>query len=117
METEIETEIEMELKNGKFFILENRSDEKNIKRYIYNGVKPAIDRIKEFIKTVNSDKLMLSTVDISSKNWNISGVPWSVIAMGLVRGDISKDLLDLDINSEKEKEKEKTQDASGQKKR
>lgn len=106
---------ELEIKNGKFFILENRNDEKNIKRYTYVDIKPALDRIKELINTVNADKILLSTVDISTKTWNLTGVPWSVIAMGLIRGDISKDLLEgtLDTNSEKEK----TQDTSGQKKR
>lgn len=104
MET-TETGTELEIKNGKFFILENRNDEKNIKRYICNDVKPAIDRIKELVKTVNTDKILLSTVDISTKTWNLTGVSWSVIAMGLIRGDISKDLLEVtsDVSSEKEK--------------
>lgn len=106
---------ELEIKNGKFFILENRNDEKNIKRYTYVDIKPVLDRIKELINTVNADKILLSNVDISSKNWNITGIPWSVIAMGLIRGDVSKDLLEgiLDTNPEKEK----TQDNSGQKKK
>jgi len=54
METE-GTGSELEIKNGKFFILENRSDEKNIKRFTYIDIKPALIRIKELISTVNAD--------------------------------------------------------------
>jgi len=55
-------------------------------------------------------------VDISTKTWNLTGVSWSVIAMGMIRGDISKDLLEgvLDTSSENVN---KQQDNSGQKKR
>jgi hypothetical protein len=115
METE-GTGSELEIKNGKFFILENRSDEKNIKRFTYIDIKPALIRIKELISTVNADKILLSTVDISTKTWNLTGVSWSVIAMGMIRGDISKDLLEgvLDTSSENVN---KQQDNSGQKKR
>ena len=110
----IETVPEIELINGKFYILENRADEKNIKRFIYSDIKPAMDRLKDLINTVNTDKLLLSTIDITSKNWNITGVPWSIIAMGLIRGDVSKDVLDGIIeNIEKI---EKTPDVSQKKK-
>jgi hypothetical protein len=97
------TELEMELKNGKFFILESRNDEKNIKRFIYCDTKPAIERLKELIKTVSADKLVLSAVDISTKNWNITGIPWSLIATGFIRGDI--DLIESIENIEKAQEK------------
>lgn len=113
--TEIGTGIELEIRNGKFFILEDRHDEKNVERFMYNNTKPAIDRIKELIGTVNADRILLSCVDISSKSWNITGIPWSVIAMGLIRGDVSKELLDgvLDMSTDKEK----IQDNAGQKKK
>lgn len=119
MET-TEKETELELKNGKFFILENRSDEKNIKRYIYGGTKAAIDRIKELIKTVNADKIILSTVDISGKSWNITGVPWSVIAMGLIRGNVSIEMLEgviENIEKTQDKTQDKVQESGGGQKR
>lgn len=37
------------------------------------------------MKSVDVQYLFLSTVDISGKEWNIAGVQWSIIAMGLVR--------------------------------
>lgn len=110
-------ELEIEIINGKFYILENIADEKNIKRYIYSNTKSAIDRIKELIKTINADKIILSIVDISTKNWNITGVPWSIIAMGLIRGDISKELLEEALNINIEKEKTQDPGQGGQKKR
>lgn len=110
------TGTELEIKNGKFFILENRNDDKNIKRYTYVDIKPALNRIKELISTVNADKILLSTVDISTKTWNLTGVSWSVIAMGLIRGDISKDLLE-GIHDTSPENVNKPQDNSGQKKR
>ncbi len=96
---------EIEINNGKFYILENKSDEKNIQRFVYNSIKPAMDRLKDLIKTVNADKLLLSTVDITGKSWNITGVPWSIIAMSLVRGDVSKDVLEGIIENIEKTEK------------
>ena len=77
--------MELEIKNGKFWILENKSDENNIERYSYNDEKSAMGRVKQLLKTVDAQKLFLSTVDITGKEWQISGVQWSVIAMGIVR--------------------------------
>lgn len=85
--------LEIQIQNGKFWILENKVDEKNVQRFVYDEVKSAIDRLKELMKTVNTDKLLLSTVDVTdSKGWNITGTPWAVIAMGIVRGDIDEEL-------------------------
>lgn len=77
--------MELEIKNGKFWILENKSDENNIERYAYNDEKSAIGRLRQLLKSVDSQKLILSYIDITGKEWNISSVPWSMIAMGLVR--------------------------------
>lgn len=86
--------MEIEIKNGKFWILENKADEKNVQRFVYDEVKSAIDRLKELMKTVNTDKLLLSTIDVTdSKGWNIVGTPWAIIAMGIVRGDINEEVI------------------------
>ena len=77
--------MELEIKNGKFWILENKSDENNIERYSYSDEKFAMSRVKQLLKTVDAQKLFLSTMDITGKEWQISGVQWSVIAMGIVR--------------------------------
>lgn len=92
--------MEIDIKNGKFWLLENKQDEKNVQRFIYDDVKTAIDRLKELMKSVDTDKLLLSTVDVTdSKGWNITGTPWSVIAMGIVRGDIDEELMKSSIKS------------------
>ena len=77
--------MELEIKNGKFWILENKSNETNIERYAYDDEKSAIDRLRDLLKSIDVQYIFLSTVDISGKEWSIAGVPWSTIAMGLVR--------------------------------
>lgn len=95
--------MEIEIKNGKFWMLENRADEKNVQRFVYDEIKLAFERLKELIKTVDADKLLLSTIDVTdSKGWNIVGTSWSVIAMGIVRGDISEiDVKDTNVKDVK----------------
>lgn len=80
--------MELETKNGKFWILENKENENNIERYIYDDEISAMSRVKQLLKSVDAQKLFLSTVDITGKEWQIAGVPWSVIAMGIVREEI-----------------------------
>lgn len=77
--------MELEIKNGKFWILENKSDENNIERYAYDDEKSAIGRLRQLMKSIDVQYLFLSAVDISGKEWKIAGVSWSIIAMGLVR--------------------------------
>ena len=80
--------MELDIKNGKFWVLENKSDENNIERYAYDDEKSAINRLRQLLKSVDSQKLILSYIDIVGKEWNISSVPWSTIAMGLVREEV-----------------------------
>ena len=77
--------MELEIKNGKFWILENKEDENDIERYAYDDEKSAMSRVKQLLKSVDAQKLFLSTIDITGKEWQIAGVQWSVIAMGIVR--------------------------------
>ena len=77
--------MELEIKNGKFWILENKENENNIERYAYDDEKSAMGRVKQLLKSIDAQKLFLSTIDVTGKEWQISGVAWSVIAMGIVR--------------------------------
>lgn len=79
--------MELEIKNGKFWILENKENENNIERYAYDDERSAMSRVKQLLKSVDAQKLFLSTVDITGKEWQISGVAWSLIAMGIVRDE------------------------------
>ncbi len=78
--------MEIELKNGKFWILENR-DGAATKKYLFDEEKPAMSKVKQLMKTVTPDKLVLLTVDLTQKDWKVSQVPWATIAIGLVRED------------------------------
>lgn len=82
--------MELEIKNGKFWILENKSDENNVDRYSYDDERSAMGRIKQLLKSVDAQKLFLSAVDITGKDWQIAGVPWSLIAMGIVREECAE---------------------------
>ena len=80
--------MELEIKNGKFWILENKENEDNIERYVYDDEKSAMSRVKQLLKSIDATKLFLSTIDITGKEWQITGVSWSVIAMGIVRDEV-----------------------------
>lgn len=79
--------MELEIKSGKFWILENKENENTIERYVYDDEKSAMGRVKQLLKSVDAQKLFLSTIDITGKEWQITGVSWSVIAMGIVRDE------------------------------
>lgn len=72
-------------------IIEN--DNKEIVRIEYKDkLIFSIDRLRDLLKSIDVQYIFLSTVDISGKEWSIAGVPWSTIAMGLVREEkIDKD--------------------------
>ncbi len=39
--------MELEIKNGKFWVLENKSDENNVERYAYDDEKSTINRLRQ----------------------------------------------------------------------
>jgi hypothetical protein len=82
-------EMELEIKNDKFWILENKSDQNNFQRYVYDEEKTAMSRLKKLMKSVDVQQLFLSTVDVSGIEWKIAGVPWSTIAMYIIREEIA----------------------------
>lgn len=77
--------MELTIKDGKYWILENKADENKIERYVYDDEKSATSRLRSLLMIVDAQKLFLSKVDITEKEWKITGVPWSAIAMGIVR--------------------------------
>ena len=81
--------MELEIKNDKFWILENKSDQNNFQRYVYDEEKTAMSRLKKLMKSVDVQQLFLSTVDVSGNEWKITGVPWSTIAMYIIREEIA----------------------------
>ncbi len=75
--------MEIELK-GKFWILENK-DGTASKKYLFDDEKSAMVKIKELIKTISPEKLVLLTVDLTQKDWKVTQVPWTSIAVNLIR--------------------------------
>jgi len=75
--------MEIEIKTGKFWVLETR-DEKAGTKHIFDTEKMAIGKMKEKLKTVAADKLVLLAIDVSQKDWKINQVPWQTIVTAMV---------------------------------
>lgn len=76
--------MEMKVKNDIFYILEAGNEKR-----IYDAEDGAIEALKGLIsekKDLDSDGMTLLEVDTTEENWQIKSVPWSKIAVELVRG-------------------------------
>lgn len=76
--------MEIEIITGKFWILETKVDEKKSTQHIFDNDKEAIKKMKEQLKTIPAEKLVLLTVDVSKKEWQINQVSWQTIVTAMV---------------------------------
>lgn len=82
-----ETNTEIELTESKFYLLEDKTDEKNLKRWIIGDVKKSVKRLKELLNEKDIDKLSLISIDISGKEWKIAPASWGIVASAIAKGD------------------------------
>lgn len=78
-------EMEIKIKDEKFYILE-AGDEK----CIYDTESNAIESLKMLItsnKNLNPENVKILEVNTKKEQWEIKGVPWSNIAIRLIRGE------------------------------
>lgn len=75
--------MEIEIKTGKFWVLETR-DEKTNTKYIFDTEKLAIVKMKGLLKTIPADKIIILAIDVSAKDWKINQVPWQTIVTAMV---------------------------------
>jgi len=75
--------MEIEIKTGKFWVLETRDEKANTK-YIFDTEKLAITKMKGLLKTIPADKIVILVVDVSAKEWKINQVPWQTIVTAMV---------------------------------
>jgi len=75
--------MEIELTTGKFFLLETKDEKKNTQS-IFDTEKDAMSKMKEKLKTIPAEKLVLLTVDVSGKEWKINQVSWQTIVTAMV---------------------------------
>jgi len=84
---EQETNTEIELTEPKFYLLEDKTDDKNIERWIIGDIKKSVKRLKELLNEKDIDKLSLISIDISGKEWKIAPASWGIVASAIAKGD------------------------------
>lgn len=76
--------MELTIKDNRFYVL-NAGDEK----IIYVNESTAVAALKKKIaenEELNPENIELLEVNTEGKQWEIKSVPWSKIAIGLIRG-------------------------------
>lgn len=84
---ELTENTEIELTESKFYLLEDKTDEKKIERWIIGDVKKSVKRLKELLNEKDIDKLSLISIDISGKEWKIAPASWGIVASAIAKGD------------------------------
>jgi len=77
--------MEMKIKDDKFFVLEVGSE-----KWIYDSAATAIKSMKEALsqtKDVNPENVSILEVITREKKWEVKELPWSRIAISLIRGE------------------------------
>ena len=75
--------MEMKVKNDRFYLLD-ATDEK----WIYDSEDGAIEALKTLAskkKELNPEDVNIFEVNTAGEKWEIKSVPWSRIAIGLMR--------------------------------
>jgi len=76
---------ELEVKENKFYVLTVKQGQKR-KITIYNAMDSPTRRVKKYLRSGTSpDDVELVAVEIKADKFEIKGVPWSTIAVGLVK--------------------------------
>jgi hypothetical protein len=77
--------MEMKVKNSVFYLLD-AGDEK----WIYDTESDAIGALKKLVsggKEIDHENLSILEVNTEGEHWQIKALPWSKIAIGLMRGE------------------------------
>jgi hypothetical protein len=77
--------MELKVKNNTFYLLD-AGDEKRI----YDTESEAVKALKTLVstkKTLDPESVSILEVNTAGEKWEIKSVPWSKIAIGLMRGE------------------------------
>lgn len=77
--------MEMKIKDDKFFVLEIGED-----KWIYDAESNAIKSMKELISKstdLNPENASILEVNTKEKKWEVKELPWSRIAVALIKGE------------------------------
>jgi len=76
---------ELEVKENRFYVLRIRQGNSE-KITLHNEIGSSVERLKEALKSsISPDKLELMSIDVKGEKFEIKGVPWSIIAVELVK--------------------------------
>ena len=76
---------ELEVKENRFYVLRIRQ-ENSEKITLHNEIGSSVERLKEALKSgISPDNLELMSIDVKGEKFEIKGVPWSIIAVELVK--------------------------------
>ena len=74
---------EIKIKGDKFFVLKAGAE-----KWIYDTESTAIESMKSLVsekKNLSPEDVSILEVNVKGEKWEIKPVPWSKIAMGLIR--------------------------------
>jgi hypothetical protein len=72
----------MEIENDKFYVLNTGE-----KRSLWHTEDEAIDALQKQIGAIDDPEIVaILEVDVSTNDWSITQIPWSKIALELLRG-------------------------------
>jgi len=77
--------MELRIANDKFYVLELGKEKR-----IFDSEEAAVASLKEALaedEKLNPEGVNILEVDTSEEQWKIQGVPWSRIAISLIRGE------------------------------
>jgi len=75
----------MKIEDGKFYVLEAGNE-----KWIYSLENEAINSLKEMLsenKSLDEKNISILEVDTREENWQVKQIPWSKIALKLIRGE------------------------------
>lgn len=76
--------MEMKVNENRFYLLDAKDE-----KWIYDSEDGAIEALRNLVtahKDKNPEDISIFEVDTEGDNWEIKSVPWSRIAIGLMRG-------------------------------
>ena len=77
--------MKMKIEDGKFYVLEAGNE-----KWIYSLENEAINSLKEMLsenKSLDEKNISILEVDMREENWQVKQIPWSKIALKLIRGE------------------------------
>jgi len=76
--------MELKIKNDVFFVLETSSE-----KYLFDSESDAVEILKKVASEdskLNPENMSIIEVNVKGEKWEMKQIPWSKIAIELIRG-------------------------------